>query len=594
MNLRYIIPFFLILLLLTGFCRTASAQKDTTKLNQQVEVVKAYKPTVSNAEKINLLPEISDTTKFRPDLNYQTAGHPIGSGFQSSVLKPSNQFQRDISIPGYGKVSGGLGTYFTPFLDFYLSNPNSQNGTLGVQFNHLSSQGTTKLKGGSEIDAPFSSNRSVVFGSYVIQGATISSEFSYQRDMNKFYGYPVAIPANIATNNFVLFFGENHLSQIGYFDFAVKSNASSRSDLKYNTGLNVSYLNTSTNQIEKAIRIKGDFDQDFGSFTGKLSAEVEHLETDNVTDTPDFFSVASSPKSTWLKVAPGVFFQNDLLSVEGGINIYTVFNDLSKTNLKLFPKAALTIRTAENNLMVYAGLDGYLQNNSYSRISEENRWINPFLDVKPTNRMWIISGGFKGKIAAPVSYNLGVRYNYAEDQYFYVTRIENRSGKTTPALSDLTYDNAFGVIYDNLGTIDFQGDLSYTTPSVFLHLNGHFYTYQLTTLDKAPYMPDFTLNVVSGFRVTEKLSATAEIFLTGPRNVMLKHYQSPISSLSVPPPIYLLTDAIIEANLGAKYQFSKHLEFFAKAENLFNRKDELWYGYTVQGLRFKLGAGFSF
>lgn len=591
--MRYLLSSIL-LLLLPGFCLRASAQKDTTKLNQQVEVVKAYKPTVANAEKINLLPEISDTTQFRPDLNYQTASHPITSGFQSSILKSSNQFQREITIPGFGKVSGGFGTYFTPFFDLYLSNPNSQNGTLGVQFNHLSSQGKTTLKGGGETDAPFSSNRGLVFGSYVIKGATISSEFSYQRDMNRFYGYPIAVPATIATNNFVKYYGQNQLNQNGYFDFSAKSNASSKSDLKYNTGIHVGYLNTSTTQVEKAIKIKGDFEQEFRSFTGKFSAEVEHLETDNVSEDPYFPTVAPSPKSSWIKLSPGILFQNDLLSLEGGINFFAVFNDLSKTVLKPYPTAALTIRTPENNLTIYAGLDGYMQHNSYTRIVEENRWINPFLDVKPTNRMWIISGGVKGKIATPVSFNLGVRYNYAEDQYFYVTRIENKSGNATPALTDLTYDNAFGVVYDKMGTIDFMGDLTYTTSKVFLHLNGHFYTYQLTTLDKAPYMPDFTLNAVSDFRVTDKIKASAELFFTGPRYVMLSYYQSPISSISVPPPVYQQTDAMIEANLGAKYQFSKHLEFFGKVENLLNRKDEPWYGYTVQGLRFKLGAGFSF
>ena len=584
----------ILLLLLTGFCFRASAQKDTTKLNQQIEVVKAYKPTVANAEKINLLPEISDTTKFRPDLNYLTASHPITSGFQSSVLRSSNQFQREIMIPGFGKISGGLGTYFTPFFDFYLSNPNSQNGTLGVQFNHLSSQGKTGLKGGSETNAPFSSSRGILFGSYVIKGTTISSELAYQRDMNRFYGYPVAIPANIGTNNFVKYFDQNQLNQNGYFDFNVKNNASSKSDLKYNTGIHVSYFNTSTTQVEKAIRIKVDFERNFGSLTGKFSGEVEHLETDNLSLDPYFFLLTSSPKSTWLKAAPGIQFQNDIISLEGGLNIEAIFNDLSKSIFKIYPTAALTIRTSDNNLTIYAGLDGYMQNNSYSRIAEENRWINPFLDVKPTNRMWIISGGVKGKIATPISYNLGVKYNYAENQYFYITRIENKSGKATPALTDLTYDNAFGVEYDNMGTIDFMGDLSYTTSNVFLHLNGHFYTYQLSTLDKAPYMPDFTLNAVSDFRVTEKIKATAELYFTGPRNVLLKYYLSPISSATPPPPIFLQTDALIEANLGAKFLFSKHLEFFGKVENLFNRKDEPWYGYTVQGLRFKLGAGFSF
>ena len=75
---------------------------------------------------------------------------------------------------------------------------------------------------------------------------------------------------------------------------------------------------------------------------------------------------------------------------------------------------------------------------------------------------------------------------------------------------------------------------------------------------------------------------------------MLKFYL-PIWSSALPPdPIYLQTDAMVEVNIGAKYLFTKNLEFFGKIENLLNRKDEPWYGYTVQGLRFKVGAGFSF
>ena len=190
MKQRYILPICLLFLIVTGFIHTANGQMDTTKLNREVEVVKAYRPSVSGAEKINLLPEINDTTHFRPDMNYKTINHPITTGFQSSVLQASNQAQREINYPGTGKISGGFGSYMTPFLDFYLNNPNTQNGTLGIQLNHLSSSGGLQLKGGSQTDAPFSYNRAIAFGSYVFDGITVSSELSYQRDMNRFYGYP--------------------------------------------------------------------------------------------------------------------------------------------------------------------------------------------------------------------------------------------------------------------------------------------------------------------------------------------------------------------------------------------------------------------
>ena len=591
MSKRAHISLLFLLFLLPGFMNRLAAQQDSTKLNQEVEVVKAYRPSVSNAQKINLLPEIGDTTRFRPDLNYGIISHPVTTGFNSSQVKAYDQFQREISIPGYGKISGGFGSYLTPFLDFYLSNPNSQNGSLGIQLNHLSSQGRINLKGGGSTDAPFSYNRAIFFGSYVYEGVTISSELSYQRDMNRFYGYPIAVPATLSGNNFAKYFNTDQLNQSGYFDLSLKSNASSVAAMTVNTGINLGYFNTSTGQVEKAIRLRGDFDYDFGTFKGKLKAGIEHLETDQVTDQPDL-AVLNPYTSTWIVLRPSISYQSDHFTLEGGLNLYTVFDKINGNSFKPYPAAKLSIHALDNKLTLYAGLDGYLQNNDYTRIVEENRWVNPTLTVKPTNHLNVFSGGVKGKIALPLAFDFGLRYSKTEDQYFYVTRVENNYASSSSTA--LNYNNAFEVIYDNLNTVDFSGDLTYTTSKLFLLLSGHFYSYQLSALEKAPYLPDFTLRGATEFAVTDKIRATAELFLTGPRNVMLKFYLPLSASSTLPAPIYLQTAAMTSVNIGAKYLFTKRLSFFGKVENLLNQMNESWYGYTEQGLRFKVGGSFSF
>ncbi len=594
MTPRYLIPLFLLTFVLPGFVSRVDAQQDTSKMNQQVEVIKAYRPSVSKADKINLLPEINDTTRFRPDLNYKISSHPVTSGFQSSALKASNQLPAEFNHPGYGKISGGFGTNLTPFFDFYLNNPNSENGTFGLQLNHLSSQGSVELKGGNQIDAPFSYNRAVAYGSYVYEGVTISSDFSYQRDVNRFYGYPIAIPSDILTNNFVKYFGKDQTNQLGNFHLQVKSNASASSALRFNSGVNLSYFNTSTDQVEKAMVFVGDFDYDFGAFRGKLSAAYSHFDTENVTNNTDFAVMASSG-SSWLQLSPTAFYQNENFTIEGGFNLYSVFDNLNGTIVKPYPKVSFAFHTAEKNFTLYAGLNGYLENNNYSKIASENRWVNPTLTVRPSSHLSTFSAGVKGKITTPLTFDIGVNYGKTEDQYFYVTRVERYGySSSTTSLEGLAYNNAFEVVYDQLSTLDFSGDLSYTGAGMFLLLSGHFYSYQLNALEKAPYMPDFTLNATSEFKVTNHLSALAEMFVTGPRNLMLKYYLPPISSATPPPPIYLKADPVLDVNIGAKYSFSNKFDFFGKVENLLNRKDEIWYGYTVQGIRIKLGASLSF
>jgi outer membrane receptor protein involved in Fe transport len=276
------------------------------------------------------------------------------------------------------------------------------------------------------------------------------------------------------------------------------------------------------------------------------------------------------------------------------MNLNTVFDNIGGTTFKPHPKAKFNLHTAKNRFTLYAGVDGNLQNNTISKIAEENRWVNPSLKVHPTNHLNIFYGGIKGKISTPLAFDLGVKYSKTEDQYFFTTMVENKSGIPVPALKDLTYNNAFEVVYDNLNTVDFSGDLTYTTSNLYLLLSGHFYNYQLTSLEKAPYMPDFTLNATANFRINEKISASSEFFLTGPRNIQLKFFLPMVSSAVPPPPIYLQTDALVDVNIGAKYQFTNKLDFFGRVENLLNNKEEVWYGYAVQGIRFKLGASFSF
>ena len=96
---RYFLKRFLLVALPFRVCACKAMQKDSTKLNQQVEVVKAYKPSVSNAQKMNLLPDVNDTTKFRPDLNYQTIGHPITSGFAPQTFAHTTSTKGRSSIP---------------------------------------------------------------------------------------------------------------------------------------------------------------------------------------------------------------------------------------------------------------------------------------------------------------------------------------------------------------------------------------------------------------------------------------------------------------------------------------------------------------
>ena len=60
-----------------------------SEIQREVRVVKPYSPTLSDAEKINLLPEMRDTILVHPDFNYSIVPKRFDSPFQLEIGRAS-------------------------------------------------------------------------------------------------------------------------------------------------------------------------------------------------------------------------------------------------------------------------------------------------------------------------------------------------------------------------------------------------------------------------------------------------------------------------------------------------------------------------
>ena len=142
---RSLSVFLLIVALSFG---AAFAQKDTTKLNQSVEVMKAYRPSISNANKVNLMPSITDTTRFSPEFMYSIESYPVSKGFAASPISAADVNKSSYKNLGAGYLKLGAGTYSTPYGELFLNLPESKTAVFGLHIRHLSSNGKTKLREG--------------------------------------------------------------------------------------------------------------------------------------------------------------------------------------------------------------------------------------------------------------------------------------------------------------------------------------------------------------------------------------------------------------------------------------------------------------
>lgn len=79
----------------------AMAQRDTT-LTQEVEVVKTFRPTISDANKISSMPRIEDVEYEIPTFNYSIFSQPIFNTFSVNTLKAATFVSEPKDDTGYG------------------------------------------------------------------------------------------------------------------------------------------------------------------------------------------------------------------------------------------------------------------------------------------------------------------------------------------------------------------------------------------------------------------------------------------------------------------------------------------------------------
>ncbi len=574
----------LIVLILTTLSTfsVAIAQKDSTKLNQSVEVMKAYHPSINNAHKVNLLPVVSDTTVFSPEFSYAIDSQPIHSGFLASSIKPEGIKQGLDKDLGLGYLKIGAGTSATVLGEFFLNLPESKSTTFGMHLRHYSSNGTIKLKGGDVVSAPLDQDNAAIFGSVNLGSTILSTDLSYDRDARNYYGYPISLPAKVDSLTSHRY-GMKQAYEKGDFKIGLRSSESIDGNLMFNGGVHLGFFNSKTGQKESSSGAFGNFDYNFSQFHGILDISYDHYATDSITLSS---GLLGTKNNDWIRISPSIRLDGDNWSLRGGVCFITLSDKDTESTSKLYPDFEFNIKPVEGILTLYAGFKGDLKNNKFSTIANENYWADPRHTIRNTDYNYIVSGGLKGKISNEISYNLGVKYSQAKDLYFY----------TQNSFSDLSnetsvYDNQFDVVYDNAKITDFSGEFSYISgKDLSVIISGHYYNYKLEKLPFASQRPNFDLSASTGLRIIDKLTGFVDLEIVGARQskVDLKMLDSSIGQS----PIQI--DPIIRLNMGANYELTRTVKIFGRVENLLNKPNEQWLGYVSQGLRLIAGVTFSF
>lgn len=594
---------FQTILIVTGtlifFSGKAFAQRDTTKLKQEVEVTKAYRPEVSSAVKINDIPKVVNESTETPTFDYSIFSKPVMTNIEMTPVAAAKMVGEPRPQLGMGLLKLGVGNYLTPYGEFFFNSKPDKNSTFGMHFNHLSSSGKISLLNGDKVKAPESTNGAEIFGQKFFGSATLTGSLGYDRKAFSYYGYTGDLLSAEEKAQMVPWIGQKQYLSKGTLSFDLKSDSHSMSDMTYDFGLNFHYLTSKTGQSESQTVITGDLSKKFDTMLGLLNFSVTSYSADSIWNRVD--NTFGKKQQLLIGANPSVKWAGDQASFQIGLNSTLVFDHDVPMSVKIWPKIKAQWSPVADALTLYAGIDGHLQHNTYSAITYENPYVDPYHDVANTNFKYILSGGLKGRIGSKTNFVTGATYSVVNDQHFYF--LESRSFYDLRA-TDRYLNNTFSWVYDDVNVLKLTGELLHSvSDNISVHLVGNYYNYHLKTLTTPWQMPNFDLTLSGSYKPSDSpLKFTAEVYLIGKRTALILDNPGnvtpmPFYTASTLPETTRLTipmNPIVDLNAGLEYRISKPLSFFAKANNFGFQKYEQWLGYTSKSLNWLAGISYSF
>jgi len=582
----------------TAITLVTSAQRDTA-INREVEVIKAFKPTLNDAYKINDMPKVKETEVPKPAFNYNINSEPVLSSFAVNPLKAAGTASEQSQQIGYGHIRGGIGNYNKAYGEFFFNQLTSKKSIFGLHAMHLSSDADLKLEGGNNVNTPFSKNEAELYFSQFLRDKILSFNIDYNRDAFNYYGYPkYAVPDTLLLENQDLnYFGTRQAFSKGGLKVKMDNPSLDMNDPFFGFDFEYHYFQNKTDQNENYAKFMTHSQKPFDFGIGLLDAGISYNQANHIVNRID--ESIDSRMQSWLYINPAIYFSKKLFDATVGFKTWYVSDQDDAGSFYVTPNVSINFMPVKNIVKLFAGIDGNVVDNHYSKIAYENPFVNPEHDVKNSFEKIRFYGGFDGKFAAKTNFKLGFDYAIIDNQPLYYLHEYSLFNPGNIATAQII-DNDFDVLYDDMNRFKFNVEVIHTASSKlnFL-LNGNYYVYNMDTQAEAWNMPEWDANLSVSYKITERLSVSSDIYLMGTRKALIKkalyEYLPPTSSVANPTTFksYNL-NTVLDLNVRGNYLITEKFAVFAQLNNLGFQKYQQWFGYPVQSFNFLAGVSYSF
>lgn len=579
----------------------ALAQRDTS-LTREVEVVKSFKPSILDANKINDMPGMDVSEPRKPSFSYSIESRPVLNAFSVGTLKAAAIADAPKTNPGYGLIRAGVGNYNKPYAELFFNNLNTKKSLIGLHASHLSSHGKINLAGGDHVKAPFSKNEAEFYMHQYFRKSVFSVNAHVNHDGFAYYGYPEkAIPAFLnKENQAVNYQGKKQTFTKTGVNISLSNPSAEMDDANFSFNALYDFFQTKTGQQENFGELTFNLQKPLYTGTGLLQAGFSFNDAkDSLVRYNNFFpesDTIGSRKQIWFFAHPAYYIGKKRANFKIGVKTWFVTDKNDNPKPQLAPDVVVNLIPVKGIFRLYAGITGNYINNHYSKIAYENPFVDPRHNVRNSMEKIKFYGGFDVKLARTINFVIAADYAHIKDQPFYYLR-EYLYVDPMINPNPMIVDNDFKILYDDMKRLKINLELMHRTSDKFdLTLSGNYYAYTPDVQEEAWNLPDWDATLSATYKITAQLSIDADIFLIGTRKALIIEEPNPFLFLSAQKPEFKSynLDTAFDFNARVNYTLTRKFSLFAQLNNFGFRKYERWFGYPVQSTNFLAGASYAF
>ena len=545
---------------LTLATNPVSSQISHDTLNPMNMIVTgAYKPVITEGNKINNNPVVVDSTKKLNVKGYNINSKKVSTGYETEPIEAAQMVGEPLTKLYNGLAKIGFGNYKTPYGEVWYNSLRSKDASYGFRLKHLSS--TPKMNDDYGF-AGYSDNEASLYGKKFLKEHTLSGNFDYARNVVHFYGYDPKL-YDITDKDFTV-------QRFNYFAGNADLTSHYTRSERYNHDIKLSYYNLSDlyKSSENNVKANGFVQTTINKELFRVNASVDYYNYKTSADTVN---------NTIISINPNFIANGE--KYHASIGVTAAADIFVQSKFYFYPNVDLSYNIFEDIIIPYVGATGGIQKNSFKSLTDANPFVLSQLTMTNSNNKYELFGGLKGTLSSSVAYNARVSYSDISNMAMYESVAQN------------IIQNRFDVIYDDAQVLNVKGEVSYQErEKLRIILSGEYFNYKMKTEERAWYKPQLEVKLSANYNLSDKIVAKvdlcylgnqyAKIFIDGDAN------GDKIETEEL--------KGVFDANVGLEYRYTKKLGFFLNFNNIANFRYYRYSNYPTQRFTFMGGLSYSF